>query len=183
MSNDSTEPGYLTPVGDASEYDKELEKQLSRWVRGVTGIAVNLVLPRFTDPQSKIPPNGETWCGFNFSTLLRPGTPANVQVSEEQSEQWSWESIQVLFCFYGPGGSGMATRFRDGMFVDQNADTLRRISGLSLVSADDIRNLPELINNQWVRRYDLAVTLSRKNTRTYNVKSVVDPNVTIVTGD
>ncbi|UVD31922.1 hypothetical protein [Klebsiella phage GZ7] len=77
----------------------------------------------------------------------------------------------------------MATRFRDGMFVDQNADTLRRISGLSLVSADDIRNLPELINNQWVRRYDLAVTLSRKNTRTYNVKSVVDPNVTIVTGD
>ena len=120
---------------------------------------------------------------FNFSTLSRPGTPANVQVSEEQSEQWSWESIQVLFCFYGPGGSGMATRFRDGMFVDQNADTLRRISGLSLVSADDIRNLPELINNQWVRRYDLAVTLSRKNTRTYNVKSVVDPNVTIVTGD
>ena len=77
----------------------------------------------------------------------------------------------------------MATRFRDGMFIDQNADTLRRISGLSLVSADDIRNLPELINNQWVRRYDLAVTLSRKNTRTYNVKSVVDPNVTIVTGD
>ena len=77
----------------------------------------------------------------------------------------------------------MATWFRDGMFVDQNADTLRRISGLSLVSADDIRNLPELINNQWVRRYDLAVTLSRKNTRTYNVKSVVDPNVTIVTGD
>ncbi len=68
----------------------------------------------------------------------------------------------MLFCFYGPGGSGMATRFRDGMFVDQNADTLRRISGLSLVSADDIRNLPELINNQWVRRYDLAVTLSRK---------------------
>jgi hypothetical protein len=55
----------------------------------------------------------------------------------------------------------MATRFRDGMFVDQNADTLRRISGLSLVSADDIRNLPELINNQWVRRYDLAVTLSK----------------------
>ena len=51
------------------------------------------------------------------------------------------------------------------------------------MSADDIRNLPELINNQWVRRYDLAVTLSRKNTRTYNVKSVVDPNVTIVTGD
>ncbi|MXF49430.1 hypothetical protein GR294_23330 [Raoultella sp. Lac2] len=188
MSNDSTEPGYLTPVGDAPDYDKDLEKQLSRWVRGVTGMPVNMVLPRFTDPQPKIPVNGETWCGFNFATLSRPGMPANTQVSDEQSEQWSWENIQALFCFYGPGGSAMATRFRDGMFIEQNSDTFRRISGLSLVDAGEIRNLPELINNQWVRRYDLTVTLSRKNTRTYNVKSVVaesviDANVKIITGD
>lgn len=91
--------------------------------------------------------------------------------------------IQVLLCFYGPGGSAMATRFRDGIFIEQNSDTFRRISGLSLVDAGDIRNLPELINNQWVRRYDVTVTLSRKNTRIYNVKSIVGPNVTIVTGD
>ena len=56
------------------------------------------------------------------------------------------------------------------------------------MDAGEIRNLPELINNQWVRRYDLTVTLSRKNTRTYNVKSVVaesviDANVKIITGD
>ncbi len=183
MSNDSTGPGYLTPVGDAPDYDEELERQLSRWVRGITGLSVKKVYPRFIDPQQKIPPNGETWCGFNFSSLSRPGTPANVQVSEEQSEQWSWESVQVLFCFYGPGGSAMATRFRDGIFIAQNADTFRQISGLSLVEAGDIRNLPELINNQWVRRYDLSVTLSRKNTRTYNVKSILDGNVTISTGD
>ncbi|HDU2896806.1 TPA: hypothetical protein RFF92_001635 [Klebsiella aerogenes] len=183
MSNDSTEPGYLTPVGSEPDYDEELERQLSRWVRGVTGMPANMVYPRFTDPQKKIPPNGKTWCGFNFSTLSRPGMPANIQVSEEQSEQWSWEGIQVLLCFYGPGGSAMATRFRDGIFIEQNSDTFRRISGLSLVDAGDIRNLPELINNQWVRRYDVTVTLSRKNTRTYNVKSIVGPNVTIVTGD
>jgi hypothetical protein len=117
LSNDSTEPGYLTPVGDAPDYDKELEKQLSRWVRGVTGIAVNLVLPGLPihNPKYRTVRRG---AGFNFTTLSRPGMPANVQVSEEQSEQWSWESIQVLFCFYGPGGSGMATRFRDGMFVE-----------------------------------------------------------------
>jgi hypothetical protein len=134
-----------------------------------------------TDPQSKIPANGK-----HGAVSISPRCLAQVcqQMSRSaKSEQWAWENIQALFCFYGPGGSAMATRFRDGMFVEQNSDTFRRISGLSLVDAGEIRNLPELINNQWVRRYDLTVTLSRKNTRTYNVKSVVDPNVTIVTGD
>jgi hypothetical protein len=120
---------------------------------------------------------------FQFHHAVSPRYASKHPGQREQSEQWAWENIQALFCFYGPGGSAMATRFRDGMFIEQNSDTFRRISGLSLVDAGEIRNLPELINNQWVRRYDLTVTLSRKNTRTYNVKSVVDPNVTIVTGD
>ena len=77
----------------------------------------------------------------------------------------------------------MAARFREGIFVEQNADVLRRDAGLSLLDAGTIFNLPELINNQWVRRYDITVTLSRKNTRTYNIKSILIPNVEITTGD
>lgn len=49
--------------------------------------------------------------------------------------------------------------------------------GLSLVEAGTIYNLPELINNQWVRRYDLTITLSRKNIRTYNVRTLKDAPV------
>jgi aspartyl/asparaginyl beta-hydroxylase (cupin superfamily) len=45
-------------------------------------------------------------------------------------------------------------------------------AGLSLVDAGQIYNLPELINNQWVRRYDITVTLQRKNTRTFNIKTI-----------
>ncbi|WJV61060.1 hypothetical protein PCO87_14135 [Pectobacteriaceae bacterium C52] len=183
MSNDSTAPGYLTPVGDVPVYDQELEREISRWIRGVTGIDAKLVFPRWTDPQSSIPKNGVTWCGFGVTTMPRPATSANVQVSEEESEQWTWEQVTVLCCFYGPQGAGMAARFREGILVDQNADALRRAAGLSLLDAGTIFNLPELINNQWVRRYDLTVTLSRKNTRTYNVKSILIPNVEITTGD
>ncbi|WP_445683245.1 phage neck terminator protein, partial [Salmonella enterica] len=46
-----------------------------------------------------------------------------------------------------------------------------------LVEAGTIYNLPELINNQWVRRYDLTITLSRKNIRTYNVRTLQDAPV------
>lgn len=183
MSNDSTAPGYLTPVGTDPEYDQQLERQISRWIRGITGLDAARVYPRWTDPQSTIPKNGVTWCGFGIAMMPRPATPANVQVSEDESEQWTWEQVTVLCCFYGPQGAGMAARFREGIFVEQNADVLRRDAGLSLLDAGTIFNLPELINNQWVRRYDITVTLSRKNTRTYNIKSILIPNVEITTGD
>jgi hypothetical protein len=70
--------------------------------------------------------------------------------------------VTVLACFYGPQGAAVAARFRDGLYVEQNNTTLRTAAGLSLVDNGQIYNLPELINNQWVRRYDITVTLQRK---------------------
>jgi hypothetical protein len=80
--------------------------------------------------------------------------------------------VTVLACFYGPQGAAVAARFRDGLYVEQNNTTLRTAAGLSLVDNGQIYNLPELINNQWVRRYDITVTLQRKNTRTFNIKTI-----------
>lgn len=182
MSNDSTARGYLSLVGDSPAYDEALEREISRWIRGVSGLDVSLVYPRWTDPQTSIPENGVTWCGFGITTIPGCPTPANVQMSEEQSEQWSWEKVTVICCFYGPNGGNTAATFRAGLYVDQNNVELNR-AGLSLNDVGTIYNLPELINNQWVRRYDLTVTLSRKTTRTYNIKSTVGGNVTVSTGD
>ncbi|HBA3651373.1 TPA: hypothetical protein J5F57_003511 [Escherichia coli] len=182
MSNDSTTRGYLTPVGEAPKYDEELEREISRWIRGVSGLPAKAVFSRWTDPQPLIPKNGVTWCGFGITTIPQPLSQANVQVSEEESEQWTWEKVTVICSFYGPLGSGTVSTFRAGIFVEQNNAELNRV-GLSLLDAGTIYNLPELINNQWVRRYDLTVTLNRKNIRTYNVKSIVDGNVAISTGD
>ncbi|MBV8875237.1 MAG: hypothetical protein JO014_21270 [Metakosakonia sp.] len=172
MSNDSTEPGYLTPVGTDPEYDQELERQISRWICGVTGLDASLVFPRWTDPQSSIPNDGATCALFGITTLPGDAMPALVQVTDEQSEQWTWELITVQASFYGPQGSAMASRFHDGLYIEQNNITLRSAAGLSLVEAGKISNVPELINNQWVRRYDINVTLQRKNTRSFNIKTI-----------
>ena len=176
MSNDSTTAGYLTPVSELPKYDKELEQEISRWIRGVTGMSTNRVFPRWTDPQEQIPKNGITWCGFGITTMPRPVNPASVDSSEEQSEQWTWETVTVICCFYGPQGAATASTFRDGIYVPQNNAELNK-TGLSLVGTTDIINAPELINNQWVRRYDITATLSRKNTRTYNIKSILSAPV------
>lgn len=181
MSNDSTTAAYQTPVGDSPSYDEDLERLISRWIRGVTGLDATLVYPRWTDPQKQIPKNGTTWCAFGITGIQEDFNPAYLQ-GEESAEQWSHETVSLILCFYGPQGLAMATRFRDGLLVSQNNDELNR-SGLTLLQMGRILSLPELINNQWVRRYDISVDLRRKITRTYNIASVIDGSVTITTGD
>ncbi|MMZ56972.1 hypothetical protein D1872_188850 [compost metagenome] len=175
MSNDSTTPGYLTPNGNGPAYDEELERLLSRWVRGVTGLDKNVVYPRWTDPQIQIPKNGTTWCAFGITGVQEDTNPAYIQ-GDESAEQWSHETVDILCCFYGPRGMSVVTQFRDGLFVSQNNDELKKI-GLTLLDCGRIFNLPELINNQWVRRYDIAVRLRRKVVREYGIKSLVEAPV------
>lgn len=170
MSNDSTSPGYLTPVGDLPAYDVALEKEISRWIRGVTGLDKSLVYPRWTEPQAQIPNNGVTWCAFGITAMPRTGMPADIQ-GDASSEQWTWENVTVTCCFYGPGGAALAATFREGIYVSQNNAELNR-AGLSLVDVGNLLSLPELINNLWVRRYDLTVSLSRKNIRSFNIRTL-----------
>lgn len=175
MSNDSTTPGYLTPTGSGPAYDVELERLISRWIRGLTGMDTKRVFPRWTDPQIQIPKNGTTWCAFGITGVEEDAYPAYIQ-ADENAEQWSHETIEILCCFYGPQGMSTATQFRNGLFVAQNNDELKSI-GLAFLDCGRIFNLPELINNQWVRRYDMTVRLRRKVVREYGIKSLVDAPV------
>ncbi|MBK5145847.1 hypothetical protein I2494_19450 [Budviciaceae bacterium BWR-B9] len=179
MSNDSTSAGYLTPTGIEPTYDEALEREISRWIRGVTGLEVNKVFPRWTETQPKIPNSGVTWCEFGITAIPQDYSPAHVQNDSEHSEQWSHESISVICCFYGPSGQRTATLFRDGMAVAQNNEELNVTAGLTLLECGRIISVPELINNTWVRRYDITVTLRRKTIREYNIKSLVDSPVKI----
>nr|WP_261279343.1 hypothetical protein [Serratia liquefaciens] len=141
----------------------------------MTGLDKNVVYPRWTDPQIQIPKNGTTWCAFGITGVQEDANPAYIQ-GDESSEQWSHETVDILCCFYGPRGMSVVTQFRDGLFVSQNNDELKAI-GLTLLDCGRIFNLPELINNQWVRRYDIAVRLRRKVIREYGIKSLVEAPV------
>lgn len=175
MSNDSTSAGYLTPAGAGPAYDEELEREISRWIRGLTALPAKLVYPRWTDPQQAIPKNGVTWCAFGITGIQEDFNPSYLQ-GAESAEQWSHETVSIITCFYGPSGLAAATQFRDGMLVAQNNDELNR-TGLTFMQHGRILNLPELINNQWVRRYDLSVDLRRKIIREYGIKTLASAPV------
>ncbi|MDI8953921.1 hypothetical protein MJO10_26455, partial [Salmonella enterica subsp. enterica serovar Anatum] len=92
------------------------------------------------------------------------------------TQLWRHEDFVAMASFYGPGGMQIASRFRDGISVEQNNAELNQ-SDLSLVDYGDIVPFPELINQQWVRRYDMKVRLRRKVVREYNILALQDAPV------
>ncbi|MCP9270232.1 hypothetical protein M5U04_19665 [Xenorhabdus sp. XENO-1] len=174
--NDSTTPGYLAPISTSPDYDEALERKLSRWIRALSGLPAKTVFTRWADPQPQIPPAGSSWCAFGITDIREDDNPAAIQVNDNHNAQWSHETLSILCCFYGPSGQRTATQFRDGLFITQNNDELSR-TGLTFQQCSRIIPAPELINNQWQRRYDVTVTLRRKIVREYGIKSLVEAPV------
>ena len=177
MSNDSTAAGYLTPVSAPQAYDEALERELSQWARALSGLAPGMVRPRWTATQAALPAADVNWCGFGIIGFTADNAPAFVRQTDDGNQLWRHEVIETLASFYGPQSQSIATLFRDGLTVEQNNETLKT-NELSLADYSELTAFPELINNQWVRRYDITVRLRRKVIRDYGIKSLVDAPVT-----
>nr|WP_166506911.1 hypothetical protein [Sodalis glossinidius] len=177
-NNASTERGWLTPNGSDPVYYEELDKLLSQWVRNITLLTAKRVIARWQPEPPDIPPADVNLCAFGVVDMPCDDNPAFVNQTEENTGLWRHETIECLASFYGPAGQQYATRFRDGITVTQNNAELNT-QGLSLAGYSPIIPFPELINTQWVRRYDVTVRLRRKVVREYNIRSLIDAPFTL----
>ncbi|WP_435927464.1 phage neck terminator protein [Dryocola sp. BD613] len=175
--NDSTRPGYLVPVSSPPNYDEQLESQLGNWIAGVSGLPAEMVLARWTEQPPATPAAGLTWCEFDTCVQLGE-SPAFVSVDGHKDALRQTEVIAVNCSFYGPGAQAVAALFRDGLYVAQNNAGLNRI-GPTFVTCGALVPAPELISNQWQRRYNLTVTLHRQVVREYGIQSLVSASVNI----
>ncbi|CDL79920.1 phage neck terminator protein [Xenorhabdus cabanillasii] len=173
--NTSERAGWLTPDNEPV-YDEALERLLSQWLRIVSGLPSGSVRPRWTSVQTAQPPADSDWCGFGIVALPADDNPAYANQTPEHGELWRHEAFECSASFYGPRSQGYITRFREGISLSQNNAELNTL-GLSVVKHSGIVAFPELINNQWIRRYDMTVTLWRKVVRRYGIKALRDAPV------
>lgn len=178
-NNSSTEAGWLTPFDDNALYNEGLNRLLSSWVCGVSGLPAKHVLPRWQRDQAPLPSPDTNWCAFGLIDITSEANPALINQSDESNELWQYETLTCMASFYGKDGMGYAARFRDGLMLGQNNAELNK-SNLTLGSHSQITAFPELINNQWVNRFDITVYLRRKVVRRYHIKSVTDAHVTFL---
>lgn len=184
MPNTSATGGYLAPaVASPPVEDASLDALFQAAIVGVTGLAGNLVRPRWQPNPPRQPEPTVSWCALGVTLLTADAGPyishdgtANSGLGQDTYVRH--EDIAVDCTFYGPAGQQYAAMARDGFCIPQNMEGLRT-SGVFFVDSGDVRSFPELVNQQWIRRYDLSLKFRRQVNRGYQVENLLTAPFTL----
>jgi hypothetical protein len=177
--NDSSTGGYLAPAVDARLVeDDTLDDLVHGLITGVTGLPGNLVRPRWQPSVAQQPDPSVDWCALGIQEQEVDASPAiqHDGIIDGHDTYIRHQRFDALCTFYGPHAKGYAQRLADGLAIPQNREQLQ-LQDMALVGVGAIRAVPDLVNQQWVRRYDITITLRRKITRTYAVLNLKSATV------
>lgn len=181
MANTSATGGYLQPASTATpQEDLALDLILQAMVAGITGLDGALVRPRWQATQPRVPEITVTWCAIG---VMRHDPDDNAAIEHDPTGNGAdnlvrHEDLELLASFYGPEAVMRATMLRDGLQIAQNREAINA-NGIGFVKAGAVLPVPELVNQQWVRRQDLPITLRRIVRRTYPVLNILSAPVSI----
>ncbi len=180
MANTSATGGYLSPTTPSPAYDQPLDIQLQAVVTGITGIAGNLVRPRWQERPPQQPARDVNWCAIGI-VRVDPAFGHSIQhrsAGEGSDEAETYEDLELLASFYGPGCSGMAALLRDGLWIPQNREEMRA-SGMALADVRTITLIGEAVGPEWRRRADLPIFLRRVVSRSYPILNLLQAQLEI----
>ena len=167
MVNDSSTGGYLLPTATDMLADKELLVFLQSWFVGLTGLSPNLVRPGWQYESPNIPDLSVNWIAF---VILKRNADTYVATEQQETNEQiiRHETLELLVSCYGPNSDMVAHTIREGMQVPQNREALCT-GGIKVIGSANGASFPEYINNRWIKRVDLPVSLRRKIITTYPV--------------
>lgn len=169
MSNTSATGGYLSPaVVSPPLADADLDAQFQALVVGVTGLAGQYVRPRWQSVMPKQTEPGTNWCAISV-VKIDPDDSPNIEhnpAGNGADHMTRHEDIVVMATFYGPSAQQNAFLLRDGCMMAQNNEALNAV-GISFVNSESVLPVPELVNQQWIRRYDIRLNFRRVVSRDY----------------
>lgn len=179
---DSSTGGFLAPTSTAPINDEALYIALQATVVGITGLAGNMVWPRWQANPAGRPPITTDWAAIGTTTLVADTFPfeGHDPTGEGSSTQQVHEEIDTMVSFYGPNCEANSKLYRDGLKISQNREALYRF-GLKLIDTSGHTKSADLVNNQWYPRADLTVRVRRQVDRTYAILNLESLDAVIVT--
>lgn len=181
MANDSTASGYLVPTAPSPPLeDAALDAVFQQMIVGLTGLPGSMVRPRWQATVPKQPDPSVNWCAIGITNSEPEANPVITHNPAGNGSDTFLrnEVLTVLASFYGPNASANAAQARDGVFMPQNNDMLTA-NLMGLVDVGPKRPAPELVNQQWVRRFDFEIRIRRQIVRTYNVLTILSASGTV----
>lgn len=175
---DSRQAGVLKQLG--KEGGGAPENVIRKWMADVTGLPLHRVVRRWLPRPGTRPGIDEDWIAVGVERVQTHGTPyqrgRKGQPEDAESGDVVREVHQTLHCiasFYGPNAAQIVDDFRDAAQLFQTNAALQA-QGLTLQGiAEDALQMPDLLGEQWVPRFDITFKLGRKVTRTYGVRDLV----------
>lgn len=183
MANTSATGGYLAPAGTPALADAALEDLLQGVVAGITGLPGAMVRPRWQPTNPKVPEPNVDWCAIGIMRTTPDAGPAIIHDGAgDGSDQYQrHQELVLLASFYGPNAQGYGQILSDGLSIPQNMETLR-VNGFGLIEVGDMTPAPDLVNQQWVHRYDMRIRLRRQIVRTYPILNILSADTNPITG-
>lgn len=176
----------MTPAGSpAPSEDIDLDAVFQAVIAGITGLPGNMVRPRWQPNPPKQPEPTVNWCALGVSVQSpERGTPyiQHLPDGEGKDRLRRHEDIVVFCSFYGPNSGKNALLFRDGLYIAQNLEAIGA-AGVSFIACGDSRAAPELVNQQWIKRHDIAATFRRQVARDYAVLNIEAADITLISDD
>jgi hypothetical protein len=165
----SMSPGALLPTSAPPPDDATWDAIIQTFTKQVTGLPGNLVRPRWQPIAPRMPEPNVNWVAVGYINENVDPNPAIVHqnINGVQSDVLiRHERITARASFYGPNAQQYAKLFRDQLYFPQNIAILSQYNA-GMTTMGDISTVPELRNQQWVKRYDFTFTLSRQIIRQY----------------
>jgi hypothetical protein len=183
MTNTSASGGQLLPAGTpAPAEDADLDAIFQAVIAAISGLPGQYVRPRWQPVPPQQPEPTTDWCAVGIGVSHPDAGPyfGHDTVDPGTDTYIRHEQLDVLASFYGPSGKRYTGILRDGLAVRQNTEALAAVD-VAFVESGSIRALPEFVNQQWIRRWDLPLRFRRKVTRTYPVRNVLSADIAIAT--
>jgi hypothetical protein len=180
MANTSATGGYLTPnPTPVVTEDQALRQLIHGVIQGVTGLAADRVRQAWQPTPAPVLPLETNWGAFAIMVQRGDFDPYTIENDIGTFESMTRnEEVEILCTFYGPNCQANASYLRDGMAISQNNDVLFSV-GAAVVGFGDIIHAPELVNDRFVDRADITMTLRRQIVRSYPILSFLAAQGTI----
>lgn len=167
---------YLLPTTPTQPIS--LEQFIQTVLVGISGLPQEYVRPKNQPNPPKMPDIQVNWMAFG---MIQSQPDSNSYLEMDINGVYHsqrHETLRVLCSLYGPNALDYADIIRDGFQIPQNRDALLAMD-MGFVEVGQIIPVPDLVNERWVRRYEMEVILRRQINRTYSVQSLLSATGTI----
>jgi hypothetical protein len=190
MSGTSADGGFLTDHPPGPPSAEEVETALQACIAALAGLSGDLVRPRWQPLPPVQPDAATTWASVgvvgveadNFPAIVHIGGQALPGLPNGYDVLTRHQTVTFEATFYGPRAEDCASKVRDALYLPLNLDPLRHL-GLKLREVHDLARAPELVNQQWINRFDLRIDFRQQIDRIFAVLDLVGASVTVSDGE